>query len=237
MRCVLLGGRYKTTLLSPKAYAPDRGWMRGQATVSALETGNWDTEGSTIFPNLTWGVRRKFKCRRVPGPQPHRSSFWCDEWGETPVHVPCQRAVSGPGRLDPALCLASWRSTGESWCGLAGRQWALGGGYVTGDKQRSFPLFAHKRFQGDFEVVCEILSSFGKLLSGSLVSASGDSRSEITCLVVNLMRQILCGCKSAPFPWSHLELRWPTACAPSSRPKAIRSRTNSGVIASHRRKL
>lgn len=122
-------------------------------------------------------------------------------------------------RLDPYLCGASWRSADESWCGLGGRQRALGRVHVTGDKQRSCPLFAHKRFQVDFEAVCKILSSFGQLLRGNLVSASGDSRSEITCLIANLMRQILCGCKSAPFPWSHLELCWLTACTPSRPPR------------------
>jgi len=107
-----------------------------------------------------------------------------------------------------------------------------------GDKQRSQALFAHKRLQGDFEAVCKILSSFGWLLRGNLVSASGDSRSEIKCLIANLMKQILHGCKSAPFPWSHLELCWLTAHAPSCPPKAVRSSgTNSGVIAFHRKKF
>lgn len=143
----------------------------------------------------------------------------------------------GVMRLDPAPCGASWRSADESWCGLGGRQRAVGGMHVTGDKQRSCPLFAHKRFQGDFEAVCKVLSSFGRLLRGNLVSASGDSRREITCLMANLMRQILYGCKLAPFPWSHLQLRWLTACAPSHPPKAVGSSgTNSGVIASHRKK-
>lgn len=153
--------------------------------------------------------------------------------------MPGRWALSGTGWggwIQPCACHPGGARGigGVGWLGGSGH-WR--GTYVTGDKQRSFSLFAHKPFQGDFEVVCEILSNFGKLLRGNLVSASGDSRSEITCLVANLMRQILCGCKLALFPWSHLELRWLTARAPSSCPKAIRSRTNSGVSASHRRKL
>lgn len=55
------------------------------------------------------------------------------------------------------------------------------------------------RFQGDFERVCSILSTFS-------TSVSGGSRNEVPRLIASLVRQSLRRCKSAAVPCSHLFL-------------------------------
>lgn len=55
------------------------------------------------------------------------------------------------------------------------------------------------RFQGDFERVCSILSTFS-------TSVSGGSRNEVPRLIASLLRQSLRRCKSAAVPCSHLFL-------------------------------
>lgn len=49
-----------------------------------------------------------------------------------------------------------WGSVGGSWCGLAGRHWALAGTHVTGDKQRSCPFL----FTGHFKVTLKLSVGF-----------------------------------------------------------------------------
>lgn len=89
-------------------------------------------------------------------------------------------------------------------------------------------------FQGDFEGVCKTKSIF---FPRGILSVCGDSRNEVTCLTASLTRQILYRCKSAAVPWSHLLLCLLMVHAPSCPPRMARSsRTNSGVIASRRKK-
>lgn len=74
---------------------------------------------------------------------------------------------------------------------------------MTGHRQRSCPFL----FTGDFKVTLKWSVDFEQLCLISekklKVSASGDSRSEMTCPKAELPSQIPCGCKSAPSPWSH----------------------------------
>lgn len=91
------GGHSKPPVF-PKGDALERGWMRGQAVVSALGTGNGEPEGSTVLPNLMQGARGKLKEQLrllMSGPQPQKNSFWCDEWGESTAHVLYQLSLSG----------------------------------------------------------------------------------------------------------------------------------------------
>lgn len=97
--CPTGGGAHKKKSLCPRKLMnqTEGGWEGKPWCRHWRQAAETQTEGSTVFPNLMQRVHSKFKHQpRLPvsGPQPHKSSFRYDEWGE---RVPYQLALSGMG--------------------------------------------------------------------------------------------------------------------------------------------